>query len=476
MKTRNVLFLSFSVIVVLSALLTASFFLTQFSLNSHAPQQKLIGYAVLTGLGLLVLSFTSAHYLSFLYTKPLLQLGEIAEQSLNGTYHSAAQINGFKEVKELSQIILNMSTSMRDTMEKLKESEELYRMLFNLESDAIFLISNEDGSILAANEAACQLYGYSLDELLTMKNTDLSHEPEQTKRVTTTMPILQENVVFIPLRYHRKKDGTVITVEITGRFFNLHGMPVHIAALRDITERQQVQLLIQNQNDELRAQNEELLAQAQALRELESDLTLANLNLEKRVSERTKQLEMAVQELEAFAYSVSHDLRAPLRAIDGFCQMLQEDYLDQLDQRGQHYICRIRNGAQQMWQLIEDLLHLSHISRLKPHLQIVNLSELVRNICQEISSLSPQRKAVFDIEENIYTNVDLGLIRIALENLIRNAWKFSSNNEVTVIRFGMQQHSDKIVYFLADNGVGFNMEYADKLFLPFQRLHKPTGV
>ncbi|MFZ6030959.1 MAG: PAS domain-containing sensor histidine kinase [Chloroflexota bacterium] len=761
----------------------------------------------------------------------------------------------------------------RQAEESLRESEALYHELYELESDALFLIDNEFGQIIEANGAACGLYGFNREELLALKNTDLSAEPEETQRVTQTVPVSVDGIVHVPLRYHRKKDGTVFPVEITGRFFERHGRSVHIAAIRDITQRKQVEdalasrtaalssifrsapvgigvviervftevnetlctmtgyarqellgrnarMLYLTQEDyddvgrvkyeqirqegigsvetrwqrkdgriihillssspldmqdwargitfsalditqrkeaeaqsrlkseelsrfftvaldllaiagmdgcfrrlnpqwkntlgyelnelvgknffdfihpddlaatqeamqslsenksvldfvnryrhkngsyrwiewrsypvgeliyaaarditgrkevleaiqtsqeaerkfserltrlvsaiaelstipdfdglcrravelgigplgfermglwfytpdqqemvgsfgvdeqgrlrdergvhilvhagrpqqqmnlnhdpylliedrDLHDQHANLIAQGKKLvcslwdgkkvigivstdnlltlrafteqdREVlrifsvalghlcslklaERKLSTLTMQLEQRVQERTAQLEAANKELEAFAYSVSHDLRTPLRAVDGFSRMLLEDYAAQLDGDAQYYLERLRAAAQHMGQLIDDLLNLSRLSRAQMRLTTVSLTNMVQEIAVGLHENQPERQVEFSIAPDVTVIADASLIRIALDNLLRNAWKFTSRKAQAHIEFGCLNQDDEKVYFVRDDGAGFNMEYAHKLFGAFQRLHSPgefegTGI
>lgn len=193
--------------------------------------------------------------------------------------------------------------------------------------------------------------------------------------------------------------------------------------------------------------------------------------LEIRVAERTADLRESNAELEAFAYSVSHDLRAPLRAMEGFSRALLEENLPQLDAAGQDYLQRVCAASHRMSDLIDDLLHLSRITRSSMQRDVVNLSEIASRIADDLSKLTPQRRVEFSIAPQMLADGDLRLLRVALENLLGNAWKFTSVRDMARIEFGLQQADGLPVWFVRDNGVGFNMEYADKLFAPFQRLH-----
>ncbi|PSN76350.1 hypothetical protein C8B47_27775, partial [filamentous cyanobacterium CCP4] len=192
---------------------------------------------------------------------------------------------------------------------------------------------------------------------------------------------------------------------------------------------------------------------------------------ELQILRTTAQLEASNRELEAFAYSVSHDLRAPLRAIDGFSRALLEDYGDQFDEEGQDYFDRIRHNVGRMGQLIDDLLRLSRVSRLAMAYETVNLSILVQGQIDELRSAEPDRVVAMTIAPGIAVSADPTLMQVAIANLVQNAWKFTSHRPSASLEFGVGVQAGEPVYYLRDNGAGFDMAYADKLFGVFQRLH-----
>ncbi|MDO8413761.1 MAG: ATP-binding protein [Gallionellaceae bacterium] len=198
------------------------------------------------------------------------------------------------------------------------------------------------------------------------------------------------------------------------------------------------------------------------------------LELEQQVAHRTAELANANREWEAFSYSVSHDLRAPLRGIDGFSLALLNKYTDQLDERGKHYLQRIRAGIQRMGRLIDDLLALSRVTRSEMRHEVVDLSALASSIAAELQQMQPQRVVMFIIQDSLLVQGDAHLLQIVLQNLLSNAWKFTSKHAQATIEFGYLYLAGEQVYFVRDDGSGFNMSYISKLFGAFQRLHDDT--
>ncbi len=201
------------------------------------------------------------------------------------------------------------------------------------------------------------------------------------------------------------------------------------------------------------------------------NIKIRSLEFEHLVEERTAQLETSNKELEAFAYSVSHDLRTPLRGISGFSQILLIEHQDKLDDTAKNYLQRISTATLRMSQLIDDMLSLSRVSRAEMSIQLLDLSKLAQEIANNLMVNQPDRKVVFTIQAGIKAKGDKGFLQIVLKNLIGNAWKFTSKQSSATIEFGIFEQDDKRVFFVRDNGAGFNMKYAHKLFGPFQRLH-----
>jgi signal transduction histidine kinase len=197
----------------------------------------------------------------------------------------------------------------------------------------------------------------------------------------------------------------------------------------------------------------------------------ANRELDQRVRSRTRDLEKANREHKAFAYAISHDLRAPLRSLSGFSQALYEDYAHQLDGTAKDYLERIKGSAERMGELIEGLLKLSRINQAEINNESVNLSVLCHELVSELRDHEPQRNVTVDIQAAILAGGDRHLLRDALANLLGNAWKFTAQVPQARIRFGADMKNGVTVYYVQDNGAGFDQAYADRLFTPFQRLH-----
>jgi DNA-binding response OmpR family regulator len=233
-----------------------------------------------------------------------------------------------------------------------------------------------------------------------------------------------------------------------------------------LTARVRAQIRRKQFEDENRRIREELLS-----KEIETLAARAAAELAETRAALVDELERKNQELEAFSYSVSHDLRAPLRSIDGFSQALLEDYEGRLDDTASDYLRRVRAAAQRMGELIDDLLELSQVGRAELHRDLVNLSAVAESVAADLSGRVGDRHVKFVVQPGLEVHADSRLMRAVLENLLGNAWKFTSKVQSAVVEFGAEDRDGATVYFVRDNGSGFDMKYADKLFSPFQRLH-----
>ncbi len=319
-------------------------------------------------------------------------------------------------------------------------SEEKFRHIFNHSPICIYY-TNNNGVITDCNEVFVKSMGSTYDAIVGL---DILSLPDQrivqaikgalNGQLTTFEGVYESTTSKkkTPLRalYAPIKDSGGLVMGV-------------VAIVEDITERKKAE-------DEIRTLNEDL---------------------EERVRERTAQLEAANRELDAFTYSASHDLRSPLNRITGFSEALLEDYLDQLDQQGRHYLQRINNSCEHMKLLIDDLLKLSRVSQHQINCEPVELSALVNVCLKELQAREPQRQVETAVTPDLVAEGDTALLRIALENLLGNAWKFTAGEKKARIEFGSKVCEGKEAFYIGDNGAGFDMQYAEKLFAQFQRLH-----
>ena len=333
-----------------------------------------------------------------------------------------------------------------DISERKQAEAERARLAAIVESsdDAIFAKSL-DGIIETWNAGAERLYGYSAREIVGRPVSMLlpADRPDELPAILETIGKGRSVEHYETVR--RTKDGRLIDIALT------------VSPIRDAAGR------ITGASTVAR--------DVTARKRDEAEIRELNTSLERRVAERTAELAAANRELEAFTYSVAHDLRAPLRGIDGFSLALLEDYAGKLDEEGQHCAQRIRKSALRMGQLIEDLLKLSRISRSELRKERVDLSALALAVVSDLQKSDPQRAAEFTIPAGIVVEGDPGLLRVALENLLGNAWKFSAQRRPARIEVGLAEQDGQRTHFVRDNGAGFDMAYAGKLFAPFQRLH-----
>ncbi|MHB8337750.1 MAG: response regulator [Ignavibacteriaceae bacterium] len=380
---------------------------------------------------------------------------------LISTYESAVKKNEELKKTQLELRILNEDLEKKvlertalltkEIVIRKKNEEELVKLrkAVDTSGEAIFL-TDRNGIIQFINPEFTKLYGFTSDEVVgkvtprILKSGSLSLDDYKGfwNKILNKETIKGEIL-------NKTKDGRLVMIERSVSPFldeekNIIGF---LAVQRDITQRKQAEEEIQKLNSEL----------------------------ENRIVERTAQLESAYKELEAFSYSVSHDLRAPLRSIDGFSSALLQNYSDKLDEKGKKYLQFVNSATKKMNNLIEDLIGLSRVSRATLNCSTVDLSLIVNNIISDLRKDDPSRSYEFIIEQGLSAACDKNLISIAIENLLRNSFKYSSKKSKTRIEFNViKKDGEKNIFFVRDKGAGFNMKYAGKLFGPFQRLHSES--
>jgi PAS domain S-box-containing protein len=326
--------------------------------------------------------------------------------------------------------------------EALKESEEKFSKAFNSSPDAVAITTLKDGRFVEINDSYTRINGYTREEVIGHSSAEFGAWSKKEER-NKILQILKEQGRVNNEEVHLKtKSGDVNICLFSAELINIGGEPCMISLATDITRRKQA----------------------------EEELKKALSNLERS----STQLATTNKELEAFSYSVSHDLRSPLRSIDGFSQALLEDYMDKLDEAGQDYLRRLRGASQKMGELIDGLLKLSRLTRSEMHLEKVDLSALAKEITIRLRETQPERHVDFTIGRGLTVIGDRLLLRVLMENLLGNAWKFTGKREQAEIEFGAAKNGEKKAYFVKDNGAGFDMAYANKLFGAFQRLHDTT--
>ncbi len=274
------------------------------------------------------------------------------------------------------------------------------------------------------------------------------------------------------LRYRIERQGNDEIGHLASAFNRMAENLETTTVSRDCVEQlnRQLEETVAERTAQLSQANAELTREVAERRKAEENVRLLNASLEERIRERTLELEVSNRDLEAFCYSVSHDLRAPLRHINAYSSIIDQDYGELLDKEGQYYLQRLAKASRQMGQLIDELLQFSRIGRVDVRQEKVDLSELARGILTQLQETYPERSVEVRVEPMMKGTGDETLIRTVLQNLLENAWKYTARQERAVIEFGRTDDDGTTVYYVRDNGIGFEMAYANKLFGVFQRL------
>jgi len=371
--------------------------------------------------------------------------GRVAWVSVNATVvrdedgrpmRTAATIQDITERKRAEEDLRRLRDAERARDEEaLREAQERFRSAFDNAPIGVAIV-DLDGRFLQVNRSLCEILGYPEEVLLAKTFQQITHPDDVEASMEHVRRAMSDEVGSYSLeKRYLAAGGQAVWVSLSVSLVrDADGEPLYfVDQIQDITERK-----------------------------------LA----ERELAHRAEELAHANAELEQFSYSVSHDLRAPLRSIDGFSQILLEDYAERLDEEGRAYLARVRAASQHMGHLMDDLLDLSRVSRRPLRSGLVDLSALARDIAEDLRRSQPDREVRLKIADGLRANGDARLLAVALENLLGNAWKFTSKQPAAEVEFGVAEEGGRPVYYVRDNGAGVDQAYADKLFGAFQRLHK----
>ncbi|MBI5118485.1 PAS domain S-box protein [Candidatus Poribacteria bacterium] len=367
-------------------------------------------------------------------TRPLLSLKYAAIRAAEGDLDVRAPTTSSDEVGDLAGAFNEMIAHVQRRNSLLAESEERFRLAFQ-DAPIGMAIVGLDNRFVKVNRSLCEMLCYTEPELTALAFVDVTHPEDIDKDLELSRKLIAGEISSYDLeKRYFSKHKDIIWINLRATIIrDENGAPLYyLAMIENITERKRAEF---------------------ELRETMTELKRSNA------------------ELDSFAYTVAHDLRTPLRGMDGFSQALLEDYAEKLDAEGKHCLSRIRGASQRMARIIDDLLSLSRVSRVEMRQESVDLSRLAETIASGLRQIEPDRRAEVLIQEGLIARGDANLLGLALENLLGNAWKFTRKRSEARIEFGRIESNGDSAYFVRDNGAGFDMKYVNKLFGTFQRLH-----
>jgi len=348
----------------------------------------------------------------------ILELTQAIQDVARGNFVRRASVLADDEIGHVAEGFNKMTAILQETT----VSRYFVESVIDSMVDSV-IVTDSDGKVTRVNDAAISQFGYDEYSMLHQSVSMFFVDPK-------TVPSKVENAERLCVTREGKSFPALVTA--SSIFSQEEKSDALVYVIKDITRRKRFEVELKNRNAELAAVN---------------------------------------RELEAFSYSVSHDLRVPLRAIDTFSLALIEDNYDQLSEEGREHLDRIRSGVKRMGRLIEDLLNLSRLSREQLELRLVNIGSVAKNILEDLMKSQPDRQVTFDIEPGLEVVADANMLKVALSNLIENAWKYTSKHKTAKIEIGHKNIDGRTVYYIRDDGAGFDMNYSSKLFRAFQRLH-----